>query len=149
MERSFFAQVLDVFEGVVADMRGDLHSYAHRRGLKVWFDDANREHYEAQLIRVDGEPALEIGFHVEYPKVTSNDEVLHRLRAKEERGARRSAMRPRRARSSAPRHGVASPRCGSRPTLTTSTPRSRSRPVSATTCSRSSRSGAADQIQPP
>ena len=50
----------------------------------MWFDDANREHYEAQLIRVDGEPALEIGFHVEYPKVTSNDEVLHRLRAKEE-----------------------------------------------------------------
>jgi hypothetical protein len=84
VERSFFAQVLDGFEGVVADMRGDLHSYAHRRGLKVWFDDANREHYEAQLIRVDGEPALEIGFHVEYPKVTSNDEVLHRLRAKEE-----------------------------------------------------------------
>jgi hypothetical protein len=83
MERSFFERVLDVFEGVVADMDGELHSYAHRRGLKVWFDDATREHYEAQLIRVDGEAALEIGFHVEYPKVKPNDEVLHRLRAKE------------------------------------------------------------------
>jgi hypothetical protein len=83
MERSFFERVLDVFEGVVAGMGGELHSYAHRRGLKVWFDDATREHYEAQLIRIDGEPLLEIGFHVEYPKVNPNEEVLQRLCAKE------------------------------------------------------------------
>ena len=51
MERSFFAQVLDVFEGVVADMRGDLHSYAHRRGLKVWFDDANRERSRFEQVK--------------------------------------------------------------------------------------------------
>ena len=90
MERSFFEQVLDVFEGVVADVGGELHSYAHRRGLKVWYDDATREHYEAQLIRVDGEPALEIGFHVEYPKVQPNEEVLDRLCVRER--TRRQAL---------------------------------------------------------
>lgn len=79
MERSFFHQVQDVFEGFVADIDGDLHATAHRRGLKIWFDDATREHYEAQLIRLNGVPALEIGFHAEYPKPESNDAVLARL----------------------------------------------------------------------
>lgn len=79
MERSFFHQVLDAFEGFVADVDGELHSFAHRRGLKVWYDDANREHYEAQLVRDDGDVALEIGFHAEYPKPGPNDEVLGAL----------------------------------------------------------------------
>lgn len=79
MERSFFHQVQDVFEGFTAGVDGSLHATAHKRGIKVWYDDATREHYEAQLIRVDGEPALEIGFHAEYPKVAENDAVLARL----------------------------------------------------------------------
>ena len=79
MERSFFHQVLDAFEGFVADVGGELHTVAHRRGLKVWYDEANREHYEAQLIRRDGEVALEIGFHVEYAQPGPNDEVLNSL----------------------------------------------------------------------
>lgn len=83
MERSFFEQVLDVFEGVVAQVEGELHSYSHRRGLKVWYDDATREHYEAQLIRVDEQLQLEIGFHSEHPKPNLNDAVLDRLRAEE------------------------------------------------------------------
>lgn len=83
MERSFFHQVLDVFEGFVVDVPGELHSFAHGRGVKVWFGDANREHYEAQLVRVDGEPGLEIGFHSEYPKAPANDEVMNRLVAHE------------------------------------------------------------------
>lgn len=83
MERSFFQQVLDAFEGFVADIDGELHSVAHGRGLKVWYDEANREHYEAQLIRRDADAALEIGFHVEYPKQTANDEVLEALLARE------------------------------------------------------------------
>lgn len=78
-ERSFFHQVLDAFEGFVADVDGMLHASAHRRGLKVWYDDATREHYEAQLIRLDGHAAIEIGFHSEYPKVDANEEVLARL----------------------------------------------------------------------
>lgn len=81
MERSFFQQVLDVFEGFVADVDGERHSFAHRRGLKVWFGDASREHYEAQLVGVDGELVLEIGFHSEYPKAPANDKVMTALEA--------------------------------------------------------------------
>ncbi len=83
MERSFFHQVLDAFEGFVADVDGDLHSFAHKRGLKVWFDDATKEHYEAQLVRLDGGVMLEVGFHAEYPKPDRNDEVLAALLARE------------------------------------------------------------------
>lgn len=79
MERTYFHQVQDVFEGFVIDAGGALHSTAHSRGLKVWYDDATREHYEAQLIRVDGTVVLEIGFHAEYPKVGENEAVLARL----------------------------------------------------------------------
>ena len=83
MERSFFHQVLDAFEGFVADVDGHLHSTAHKRGLKVWFDDAAKEHYEAQLVRLDGGVMLEVGFHAEYPKPDRNDEVLAALLARE------------------------------------------------------------------
>lgn len=83
VERSFFDHVRDAFEGFVADVEGELHTSAHRRGLKVWYDDAAREHYEAQLIRHDGSVALEIGFHAEYPKPEHNDDVLRNLVAAE------------------------------------------------------------------
>lgn len=82
-EPKFFGHVLDAFEGFVDDELGPVHSSWHRRGLKVWFGDpdarASREHYEAQLIRVAGEAALEIGFHAEHRKETDNDAVLQRL----------------------------------------------------------------------
>lgn len=83
VERSFFHQVQDAVEGFVAEVEGDLHSSAHGRGLKIWFGDATREHYEAQLIRVEGETALEVGFHAEHPKVAENEAVLARLSAHE------------------------------------------------------------------
>ena len=79
VEASFFDHVLDVFIGFVADVPGPMRTTVHRRGLKVWFDEANREHYEAQLIRIDDEPVLEIGFHAEHPKPDANDAVLGRL----------------------------------------------------------------------
>ena len=85
VERSFFHQVQDAFEGFAADVSGELHTFAHRRGIKIWYDDASREHYEAQLIRVDGEPMLEVGFHAEHPKVAENEAVLARLLAAERR----------------------------------------------------------------
>jgi hypothetical protein len=84
VERSFFHQVLDAFEGFAADVDGELHSFAHRRGLKVWYDNANREHYEAQLVRLDGEVAFEVGFHAEYPKPAPNQQLLERLVARED-----------------------------------------------------------------
>jgi len=83
VEPGFFEIVRDAFEGFVAGVGGRRNVYVHSRGLKVWFDDDTREHYESQLIRVDGEVQLEIGFHAEYPKAPLNDEVLRRLLAAE------------------------------------------------------------------
>jgi hypothetical protein len=79
VERSFFHQVQDVFESNALDVGGTLHATAHGRGIKVWYDDATREHYEAQLVRVDGTIVLEVGFHAEHPKVGDNEAVLNRL----------------------------------------------------------------------
>ncbi|MGZ4673881.1 MAG: hypothetical protein ACXV5U_11995 [Ilumatobacteraceae bacterium] len=83
MEPAFFQVVLNAFEGFVTGVSGRRNIYVHSRGLKVWFDDDSREHYESQLIRVDGEVQLEIGFHAEHPKASQNDEVLRRLLAVE------------------------------------------------------------------
>jgi len=47
--------------------------------------DDTREHYEAQLIRVEGALQLEVGFHTEHPKVALNDAVLQRMRTTEKR----------------------------------------------------------------
>lgn len=79
MDRSLFDHVLDALEGFVADVRGTMRSSVHTRGVKVWFDDATREHYEAQLVRVDGDVVLEVGFHAEHPKPDANDAVLATL----------------------------------------------------------------------
>ena len=83
MEPAFFEMVRDAFEGFVASVGGRRNIYVHNRGLKVCFDDETREHSESQLIRVDGEVQLEIGFHSEHPKAPRNDEVLRRLLAAE------------------------------------------------------------------
>jgi hypothetical protein len=83
VEPGFFEIVRDAFEGFVAGVDGQRNTYVHSRGLKVWFDDDTREHYESQLINVDGQLQLEIGFHAEHPKAPKNDEVLQRLLAVE------------------------------------------------------------------
>ena len=83
LERTYFEWVLDAFEGFAHELDGDLHSSWHRRGLKVWYGDAKKEHYEAQLIRTDDGAALEIGFHAEHPKVEENQAVVDRLVASE------------------------------------------------------------------
>ena len=83
MEPAFFEMVRDAFEGFVAGVDGRRNVYVHSRGMKVWFGDDTREHYESQLIRIDGEVQLEIGFHAEHPKAPLNDEVLRRLLAAE------------------------------------------------------------------
>ena len=88
VERSFFHQVQDVLEGFVLDVGGTIHATAHGRGIKVWFDDATREHYEAQLVHIGGATVLEVGFHAEYPKVGDNEAVLDRLLHDERRWRR-------------------------------------------------------------
>ena len=84
ISRGFFEWVLDAFEGFASSVDGQLNSSAHRRGLKVWYDDAKKEHYEAQLIKLStGDVGLEIGFHAEHPKDDDNQVVLDRLLAHE------------------------------------------------------------------
>ncbi len=80
MERHFFEQVLDAFDGFADDTHGERHAKAHRYGLKIWYDDAVKEHYEAQVIGGrTSDVALEIGFHSEYPKEPANQAVLEAL----------------------------------------------------------------------
>ncbi len=83
VEPGFFDQVRDAFEGFVAGLGGELHTYVHGRGLKVWYAATPKEHYEAQLLRIDGENRLEIGFHSEHSKPNDNDEVMRQLMASE------------------------------------------------------------------
>ena len=84
LERSFFEQVLDAFEGFVADDTTPVHARAHRRGVKAWFGsltETPREHYEAQLVRIDGDVKLEIGFHAEHPDEARNEQTVTDLDA--------------------------------------------------------------------
>ena len=83
MDLGFFETVRDAFEGFVSGVDGQRNTYVHSRGLKAWFDDDTREHYEAQLVRVDGALQLEVGFHAEHPKAALNDAVLQRIRSTE------------------------------------------------------------------
>lgn len=85
MDQGFFETARDAFEGFVAGVPGRRSTTVHGRGLKVWFDDDTREHYEAQVIRVDGQQQLEVGFHAEHPKAPMNDEVLRHLLVNEQR----------------------------------------------------------------
>lgn len=89
MERGFFEHVFDVVESLLGDDHGEVHGSSHRRGVKVWFGTtdgrAAKEHYEAQLIRVDGEPALEIGFHAEHRDPKQNTACLDGLLGIEKR----------------------------------------------------------------
>jgi hypothetical protein len=78
-----FEEVRDAVLGSVAPELGPASSSAHRYGLKVWFAESKREHYEAQVMKVDGEVVLEIGFHTEHPKPADNDAVLARLAVSE------------------------------------------------------------------
>lgn len=82
-EPLFFEEVLDALTGSVAGEFGRLFSSVHRGGLKVWFDEPLREHYETQLLRGDNGLVLEIGFHCEHPKVGLNDSALAPLAEQE------------------------------------------------------------------
>ena len=81
ISQGFFDWVFDAFEGMASAVDGELHSTSHPRGLKVWYDNMKKEHYEAQLIRVNasGDIGLEIGFHSEYSKDDDNQVVLDKL----------------------------------------------------------------------
>lgn len=87
-----FDAVAAILPGMLPDELGEVRLYAHRYGIKVWFDTekAPKEHYEAQVIGAKEVPdakvlAIEVGFHAEHPKEDDNEAVLARLRASEKR----------------------------------------------------------------
>ena len=82
-EPFFFDEVLDALAGSVPGEFGRMYSSVHRGGLKVWFEDSTREHYETQLMRGADGLTLEIGFHAEHPKVGLNDAAIAPLAARE------------------------------------------------------------------
>jgi hypothetical protein len=76
-----FHLVSDVLPGMVPEDLGDFMHRAHGSGIKVWWGEDGREHFEAQLVRADGHagPVLEIGFHAEHGDAARNDALLERL----------------------------------------------------------------------
>jgi hypothetical protein len=92
VELSVFEAVGALLPGMLPDGLGDVHQYAHKYGIKVWFDSAKptREHYEAQVIGAKDVPeakvlAIEVGFHAEHSKEAENEAVLAKLLATEKK----------------------------------------------------------------
>jgi hypothetical protein len=83
MDHSGFDEVREAVMGSVASALGRPRSSVHRGGLKVWFGESKREHYEAQLIRLDDQVVLEVGFHAEHAKPAENDTATAVLAASE------------------------------------------------------------------
>ena len=90
MDLSPFEAASALLPGMLPDGLGEVRSYAHRYGMKVWFDTekATREHYEAQVVGAKDVPgakvlAIEVGFHSEHSKEAENEAVLAALVAKE------------------------------------------------------------------
>ncbi len=81
-EPLLFDEVRDALEGFVDPALGELRTRTHRGGIKVWFDESTREHYEAQWIRGHhlgrdrNHWFLEIGFHAEHSRSAENQSVL-------------------------------------------------------------------------
>ena len=86
VDRLLFEDVADALRGLVSSDLGELRSYYHRNGIKIWFGPAKapREHYEAQVVGAQHAPdaevlAIEVGFHSEHSKEADNEAVLTEL----------------------------------------------------------------------
>jgi hypothetical protein len=86
MDLSPFEAAGALLPGMLPPELGTVKQYAHRYGIKVWFDTekAPREHYEAQVVAARDVPkakalAIEVGFHAEHSKETENEAVIARL----------------------------------------------------------------------
>jgi hypothetical protein len=83
VELQLFEVVGDAVQSLVPTDLGDLHTRAHRYGVKVWFGGVTptREHYEAQVVNPRHVPdasvlAIEIGWHAEHRNEADNDAAL-------------------------------------------------------------------------
>ncbi len=83
MSRGFFQQVVEALVGFLPPDRQQFSSRVSARNAKVWFGAEAREHYEVQMLRRDGAPVLEIGFHAEHADAARSEAVLGRLMAGE------------------------------------------------------------------
>jgi hypothetical protein len=88
MSRAFFEQVAEALVGFLPPGRQRFSSRVSGRNVKVWFGSEAREHYEVQMLRRDGVPVLEIGFHAEHADAARSEAVLARLLAAERRWRR-------------------------------------------------------------
>lgn len=90
MSEAFFHDALDALVGFLPDDLGSFEARIHHRGLKIWFGDNRREHYEAQVVgrfshgeeEVFGH-AIEIGFHTEHGDPAYNADVVGHFLAHE------------------------------------------------------------------
>ncbi len=91
MSEAFFRDALDALVGFLPVELATFEHRVHSRGLKVWFGDATKEHYEVQLVGryVDDAgtdqvgPAIEIGFHAEHGDPARNARVVEALVAQQ------------------------------------------------------------------
>jgi hypothetical protein len=97
-DRSLFEDVADALRGMGP---GDLRSYHHRYGIKVWVgtEKPPREHYEAQVVGREQAPgakvlAIEVGFHSEHPKEADNEAVMAQLARSEKEWRRELGQEP-------------------------------------------------------
>jgi hypothetical protein len=95
VEQHVFDEVAQALRGLLPPELGELHTRAHRYGIKVWFGPAKppREHYEAQVVGAKHVPdatvlAIEVGFHAENPDPAANAAAVAALQGAERRWRR-------------------------------------------------------------
>src|SRR5690348_16506819 len=76
MSREYFEALTDALYGFLDPKFRSFERRTSSRNVKVWVSGDPREHYEAQLVRG---PALEVGFHVEYPDPKASQAVIDAL----------------------------------------------------------------------
>jgi hypothetical protein len=85
-EPSVFDDVAAILPSLVPEELGEVRLMPRRWGIKVWFGPVKptREHYEAQVLGKDADPAakvlcIEVGFHAEGSKEDDNDRAIAAL----------------------------------------------------------------------
>ena len=85
MSRAFFEQVIEALVGFLPPDHRGFSSRVSGRNAKVWFGPEAREHYEVQVLRRNGVPLLEVGFHAEHSDAGRSDAALSPLVSAESR----------------------------------------------------------------
>jgi hypothetical protein len=81
--RAFYDAVGDALTGFLPPSLRDFEWYRSNHNLKLWYGDAEREHYEVQIVKRGKVLGLEIGFHCEHKDAGRNEDVVSKLVSKE------------------------------------------------------------------